>query len=45
MEFPKQLNIGSGKNFRNDFLNPDISEYWKPDIVFDLYIPILKTFW
>ncbi len=39
MDFPKQLNIGSGKNFRDDFLNPDISDFWKPDIIFDLNEP------
>jgi len=39
MDFPRQLNIGSGKNFRDDFLNLDINDYWKPDIVFDLNEP------
>ncbi len=40
MNFPKQLNIGSGKNFRDDFLNIDINDFWEPDIVFDLNNPL-----
>ncbi len=39
MKFPRQLNIGSGKNFREDCLNLDIDEYWEPDIVYDLNKP------
>jgi len=42
MSFPKQLNIGSGKNFRDDFLNLDIDEYWEPDIIHDLNKPLPK---
>lgn len=33
---PKKINLGSGKNFMPDFLNIDINDYWKPDIVADL---------
>jgi len=40
MPFPKQLNIGSGKNFKEDFLNLDINVYWGPDIVYDLNNPL-----
>jgi hypothetical protein len=39
MPFPKQLNIGSGKNFKEDFLNLDCDDYWKPDIICDLNTP------
>ncbi|MCP3890376.1 MAG: class I SAM-dependent methyltransferase [Desulfobulbaceae bacterium] len=41
MEIPKQINIGSGKNFLADFLNIDINEYWRPDIHLDLNKPFL----
>lgn len=33
---PKKLNIGSGKNFRQDCVNLDILDYWSPDILADL---------
>jgi SAM-dependent methyltransferase len=33
---PKTLNIGSGKDFKNDCLNLDLKGYWNPDIVADL---------
>ncbi len=33
---PPKLNIGSGKDFRNDCVNLDYSDYWKADIVADL---------
>ncbi len=36
MDYPKKLNIGSGKDFREDFLNLDIDESWSPDIIVDL---------
>lgn len=36
MSFPKQLNLGSGKNFKDSFLNLDIDDYWRPDIIYDL---------
>jgi len=35
MEMPKQINMGSGKDFRNDYLNIDFSEHWNPDVVMD----------
>ncbi|MEA2085114.1 MAG: TylF/MycF/NovP-related O-methyltransferase [Thermodesulfobacteriota bacterium] len=40
MTFPKQINIGSGKDFRDDFLNIDVNDYWAPDIVCDLDEPL-----
>jgi hypothetical protein len=40
MSFPKQLNIGSGKSFKNSFLNLDIDDYWEPDIIYDLNQPL-----
>jgi SAM-dependent methyltransferase len=33
---PPKLNIGSGKDFRNDCVNLDYSDYWKADVVADL---------
>ena len=33
---PTKINLGSGKDFRPDFLNIDISDYWSPDIVADV---------
>jgi SAM-dependent methyltransferase len=36
MAVPKKINLGSGKNFRADHLNIDISDYWSPDIVADV---------
>lgn len=33
---PRALNIGSGKNFRDDCVNLDINDYWSPDIHADL---------
>jgi len=40
MPFPKQLNIGSGKSFKEDFLNLDCDDFWKPDIIYDLNNPL-----
>jgi SAM-dependent methyltransferase len=37
--YPLQLNLGSGKNFREDFLNVDLREYSAPDITVDLNLP------
>ena len=33
---PRKINLGSGKIFRDDFINVDINSYWNPDICFDL---------
>ena len=40
ISFPTRLNIGSGKNFKDDFLNLDIDGYWEPDIIYDLNQPL-----
>ncbi len=40
MTFPRQLNIGSGKDFREDYLNLDVDEQWSPDILYDLNCPL-----
>jgi len=37
--YPLQLHIGSGKDFKYDFLNVDVNDYWKPDIISDLNVP------
>jgi SAM-dependent methyltransferase len=34
--YPLQLNLGSGRNFREECLNIDIRDYWAPDLVVDL---------
>ena len=33
---PTRINIGSGMDFRADYLNIDINDYWAPDIVADV---------
>jgi SAM-dependent methyltransferase len=33
---PKKINLGSGKDFRADFLNIDIDDYWSPDVIADV---------
>jgi len=33
---PRQINLGSGKDFRADFFNIDIDPTWSPDAVIDL---------
>jgi hypothetical protein len=37
---PPLLNAGSGKDFRPDALNVDISAGWNPDVVLDLSLPL-----
>ncbi len=37
---PRKLNLGSGKDWRADCLNIDISDYWRPDAVLDLSQPL-----
>lgn len=41
--FPRKINIGSGKNFRDDCLNVDINAMWRPDIVLDISKSIFLT--
>lgn len=37
---PRLLNAGSGKDFKIDHLNADISKLWNPDIALDLSQPV-----
>ena len=37
---PKRMNLGSGKDFRPEFLNVDWNDYWCPDIILNLNEPI-----
>lgn len=37
--YPLRLNVGSGKDWRDDALNLDISKRWRPDVVLDLAQP------
>jgi len=39
LSLPRKINIGSGKSFREDFLNIDIDAQWGPDIQADLSLP------
>ncbi len=41
--FPRRLNLGSGKDWREDCLNIDINDYWRPDAVLDISQPLPKT--
>lgn len=36
---PRKLNLGSGKDWREDYLNVDINIQWKPDAVVDMSEP------
>jgi len=36
MTYPRKINLGSGKDFRDEYLNIDIQDDWRPDIVADL---------
>ncbi|WP_027721800.1 class I SAM-dependent methyltransferase [Maridesulfovibrio zosterae] len=38
--FPTLLNAGSGKDFKDEYLNIDINSAWAPDILLDLSAPI-----
>jgi SAM-dependent methyltransferase len=37
---PRKLNLGSGKDWREDYLNVDVDPYWQPDAVLDFSQPI-----
>jgi SAM-dependent methyltransferase len=37
---PRKLNLGSGKDWREDYFNIDIAPYWEPDAVLDLNLPL-----
>jgi SAM-dependent methyltransferase len=36
---PRKLNLGSGKDWREDYFNVDIDPYWQPDAVMDFNQP------
>ena len=36
---PRKLNLGSGKDWREDYFNVDIDSYWQPDAVMDFNLP------
>ena len=38
---PRRLNLGSGRDWRPDYLNIDLNPSWKPDIVADICDPDL----
>ncbi|MGB7584657.1 MAG: hypothetical protein WBM11_07415, partial [Terriglobales bacterium] len=35
VEIPRKLNLGSGKDWREDYFNADFDPYWEPDAVLD----------
>jgi SAM-dependent methyltransferase len=37
---PRKLNLGSGKDWREDYFNVDIDPYWQPDAVIDFDRPL-----
>src|SRR5580658_1146488 len=39
-EFPRKLNLGSGKDWREGYLNADFDAYWEPDVVLDFSQPL-----
>lgn len=43
MDVPSRINLGSGKDFRRDYLNIDINDYWQPDIVADVSAPSFRA--
>ena len=43
MTVPDKINMGSGRNFRQDYLNVDINPLWQPDILCDLNSPFPET--
>ena len=36
MDYPRKINLGSGKDYRAGWLNIDIDPMWRPDIVTDI---------
>lgn len=42
-DVPRRLNLGSGKDWREDCLNIDINDYWRPDAVLDISQPLPET--
>jgi hypothetical protein len=39
MTVPRKLNLGSGTDFRVDYLNVDVQAHWQPDVLADLSLP------
>jgi SAM-dependent methyltransferase len=39
-DFPKKLNLGSGKDWREGYFNADFDPYWEPDAVLDFSQPL-----
>jgi len=39
-EIPGKLNLGSGKDWREDYFNVDCNSYWQPDAVLDFNHPL-----
>ena len=39
-EIPAKLNLGSGKDWREDYFNADFDPYWEPDAVLDFNHPL-----
>jgi len=37
---PRKLNLGSGKDWREDYFNVDFDPYWQPDAVLDFSQPL-----
>jgi len=37
---PRKLNLGSGKDWRQDYFNIDVDSYWQPDAVLDFNLPL-----
>ena len=40
LPLPTVLHVGSGKNFRSEWLNLDIEPRWQPDFVYDIAQPL-----
>ena len=40
-ELPRKLNLGSGKDWKEDYLNVDINPQWDPDVCVDMSSPDL----
>ena len=36
---PRKMNLGSGKDWREDYFNVDVDGYWEPDAVLDFNLP------
>jgi SAM-dependent methyltransferase len=39
-KIPRKLNLGSGKDWREDHFNVDLAPYWEPDAVLDFNLPL-----